>query len=357
MFSYYIPKLVYCLDKLNWRLIAIIVSLLPMILLFIFSPISISDIFSVGLVPFLLSVCFSLGKVFLQAYRFKYFVDKFLQYKVASSSKLILVRVGSEFVTNTTPSYVGGEIIRIAWLTKKNVPPGIAAWIATMEIIADVFVGTILSLMAGTIAIYNGATLIGIIIILVSLAVLSFWLLVVIFSAKYNIQLPNFVVKLIKRFLSKERSQKIITYTNVAMSDLCLMSRENFNSSKTIKIFIVGIIITFFAFVSQGVSFLILGGLVEPKLGLYNSILATAASTQLGSLPITIGGSGITELGLWAYVSGLDRIPSLDDVLEDSHLTVIIAWRIASYHIPLIIMWIALMKITVDRGIYFRKQK
>jgi uncharacterized membrane protein YbhN (UPF0104 family) len=310
----------------------------------------------VGLVPFLLSVSFSLGKIFLQAYRFKYFVDKFLGYKVSSSSKLILVRVGSEFVTNTTPSYVGGEIVRIAWLTKQNVPPGIAAWIATMEIIADVFVGTILSLMAGDFALYIGATLIGTIIILVSLVVLSFWLLVVIFSAKYNIQLPNFATKLIKKFLSKERSQRIINYTNIAIADLCVMSKENFNSSRTIKIFIVGIIITFFAFVSQGVSFLILGGLVESELGLYNSILATAASTQLGSMPITVGGSGITELGLWAYVSGLDHIPSLNDVLEDSHLKVIISWRIASYHIPLIIMWIALMKITVDKGISFKKQ-
>ena len=115
------------------------------------------------------------------------------------------IRVGSEFVTNTTPSYVGGEIIRIAWLTRNNVPAGISAWIATMEIIADVFGGTTLALIAGIIALYHGATLIGVITILVSLLVLGFWLLVVIFSAKYNIQLPNFVTKLIKRFLSKER--------------------------------------------------------------------------------------------------------------------------------------------------------
>ena len=312
---------------------------------------SVTEIFSVGLVPFIMSIIFSLTKVFLQAFRFKYFVDKFLNYKIASSFKLISVRIGSEFVTNTTPSYIGGEIVRIAWLTKNKVPAGIAAWIATMEIIADVFVGTILALFAGIIALYNGAILIGTIIILISSLIFGFWLIVVIFSAHYNIQLPKFMTKLIKRFLSQQRADIIINYTNSAISDLCTMSRENFNSKRTIKIFFVGIVITFLAFACLGASFLVLGGLVESDLDLYKSILATAASTELGSLPITVGGSGLTELGLWAYVSGLDHLPSINDVLKDSHLDVIISWRIASYHIPLVIMWILLMKLTIDKKI------
>ena len=302
-----------------------------------------------------MSVVFSLAKVFLQAFRFKYFVDKFLGYKLASSFKLISVRIGSEFVTNTTPSYVGGELVRIAWLTKNKVPVGTATWIATMEIIADVFVGTILALFAGLIALYNGAILIGTIIILISSLILGFWLIVVIFSAYYNIQLPKFMTKIIRRFLSNQRADTIINYTNSAISDLCTMSRENFNSKRTIKIFFVGIVITFLAFACLGASFLVLGGVVESNLELYKSILATAASTELGSLPITIGGSGLTELGLWAYISGLDHLPSIDDVLQDVHLDVIISWRIATYHIPLKLMWILLMKLTIDKKNLLRK--
>ncbi len=299
-----------------------------------------------------MAVLFSLAKVFLQAYRFKYFVDKFLEYKVSSSIKLISVRIGSEFVTNTTPSYIGGEIVRIAWLTKHKVPAGIAAWITTMEIIADVFVGTILALFAGIIALYNGAILIGTIIILISSFIFGFWLIVVILSAYYNIQLPKVITKLVSKFLSQERSDKIINYTNTAISDLCTMSRNNFNSRRTIKIFFVGMVLTFFAFACLGASFLVLGGLIESDLGLYDSILATAASTELGSLPITVGGSGLTEIGLWAYVSGLNNLPSLNEVLKDSHLDVIISWRIASYHIPLMIMWIVLMRLTLIKKNY-----
>jgi uncharacterized membrane protein YbhN (UPF0104 family) len=39
----------------------------------------------------------------------------------------------------------------------------------------------------------------------------------------------------------------------------------------------------------------------------------------------------------------------LTDVLNSSQLSVIIAWRIATYHIPLVIMWIALMRITIGK--------
>jgi uncharacterized membrane protein YbhN (UPF0104 family) len=54
---------------------------------------------------------------------------------------------------------------------------------------------------------------------------------------------------------------------------------------------------------------------------------------------------------LWAYVYGHNYLPSLNEVLKDSHLDVIISWRIASYHIPLMIMWIVLMRLTVIKKI------
>jgi uncharacterized membrane protein YbhN (UPF0104 family) len=77
--------------------------------------------------------------------------------------------------------------------------------------------------------------------------------------------------------------------------------------------------------------------------------MATSASTAVANLPITIGGSGLAELGIWAYLANLSGIPNLEDVITDSQLSVIIAWRIATYHVPLVLCWIALMKITVHR--------
>ena len=71
-----------------------------------------------------------------------------------------------------------------------------------MEIIADVFVGTMLAFMAGAVAIYNGGYFIGISIVLVAIPTLMFWLLLVIFSAKRNLRLPFFTMKILRLFLS-----------------------------------------------------------------------------------------------------------------------------------------------------------
>jgi glycosyltransferase 2 family protein len=315
-----------------------------------------NDIFAVGLLPFVLSSASAvMGKLVLQAFRFKYFIYKFIGHNVSSTSKVITARLAGEFVTQTTPSYVGGELVRIAWLTKNGVTVGKAAWITTMEIIADVFVGTMLAFIAGALAIYHGGFFIGIIVILVAIPTFVFWLLLIVFSARRNLRLPSFSKRLLQRFIAHEKAERLVGSTNAAIADLCSMSRQNFNSTKAVKTFAVGIGITFIAFLLQGISFMVLANTEGANLGLFDSLMATSASTALSTIPITIGGSGLAELGIWAYISNLHGIPSFNDVIINSHLSVIIAWRIASYHVPLVITWIALMKLTMGK-VSFRKK-
>lgn len=329
---------------------AIAASVVPFLFLFILTPVSPEDVFSVGVIPFICSVGAVMVRILLQAYRFRYFIKHFIGPNLSSTGKIMEARMAGEFVTQTTPSYVGGEIVRIAWLIKKGVSTGDAAWVATTEIIADVFAGTILAFIAGALALFHGGTFIGIVVILVTIPTFSFWFLLVLFSAHRNIQLPHFATRLLQRFLSTERSLRIVTSTNIALSDLCKMSRTHFKSRKSVKVFSVGIAMTFVAFLFQGVSFFVLANAVHEHIGLLESFMATSASTALATLPITIGGSGLAELGIWAYISNLGGIPHFADILNDSQLSVVIAWRIATYHIPLVIMWICLMKITIGKG-------
>jgi len=334
---------------LKWRIIAVAVSLVPFLLLFAFTPVSRADVFSVGVLPFLLSVSAVMVRILLQAYRFRYFINHFIGPNISTTLKTMNARIGGEFVTQTTPSFIGGEIVRIAWLVKNGVSTGKAAWVATAEIIADVFVGSILAFIAGIVAIFSGGSFIGILIIVVAIPTFGFWFSVVVLSANRNIQLPKFSLSLIKRFLSKERSDHLIQSTNVTLADLCKMSRENFRSFNSVKVLSVGMAITFVAFVFQGLSFLVLAQAVGEQVGFFQSFMATSAATALSTLPITIGGSGLAELGVWAYITNISSIPHLTDVLNSSQLSVIIAWRIATYQIPLVIMWIALMRITVGK--------
>jgi glycosyltransferase 2 family protein len=334
---------------LNWRLVAIPASIIPFIILIVTAHVTPQDFLSLGLIPFIAASAAAITRVMLQALRFKYFIRRFLGYDVASTGETINARLAGEFVTQTTPSYIGGEFVRIAWLSKKGVPTGKAAWVATMEIIADVFVGSVLALIAGGLALYRGGSVIGIVVILATIPPFALWLSLVLFSAKRTLRLPSFSQKIAEKFLSKKRADKLINSTNTAIADLCIMSRENFNSRKAISTFAVGIAITVVAFVFQGLSFMVLADAVDSRIGFFESLMATSASTALANLPITIGGSGLAELGVWAYIANLNGIPNLGDVVNDSQLTVIIVWRIAAYHVPLVISWIALMKITVHK--------
>lgn len=334
---------------MKWRIIAVAVSLVPFLLLFAFTPVSPADVFSVGILPFLLSVSAVMVRILLQAYRFRYFINHFIGPNISTTLKTMNARIGGEFVTQTTPSFIGGEIVRIAWLVKNGVSTGKAAWVATAEIISDVFVGSILAFIAGVVAIFSGGSFIGILIIIVAIPTFGFWFSVVVLSANRNIQLPKFSLSLIKRFLSKERSDHLVHSTNVTLADLCKMSRENFRSFNSVKVLSVGMAITFVAFVFQGLSFLVLAQAVGEQVGFFQSFMATSAATALSTLPITIGGSGLAELGVWAYITNISSIPHLTDVLNSTQLSVIIAWRIATYQIPLVIMWIALMRITIGK--------
>jgi uncharacterized membrane protein YbhN (UPF0104 family) len=224
-----------------------------------------------------------------------------------------------------------------------------------MEIIVDVLVGTMLAFVAGAVAIYNGGGFIGVTVILVAIPTLTFWLSLVILSAKRTLRLPVFFVNILKKFISREKADRIVNSTNIAIADLCKMSRENFNSTHVVRIFVIGIGITFIAFVLQGISFLVLANAAGSHIGLFESLLATSASTVVSTIPITIGGSGLAELGIWAYISKLNGIPSLNDLARGSELNVIIAWRIASYHVPLLIMWVALMRMTMYKFPFKKK--
>ena len=334
---------------MNWRLVAIPASVVPFIILIISAHVSPQDVLAIGLVPFLAASAAAIMKMMLQALRFKYFIRRFLGYDVASTGKTVAARLAGEFVTQTTPSYVGGEFVRIAWLSRNGVPAGKAAWVATMEIIADVFVGSVLAFIAGALAIYRGGSVVGIAVILVTIPTFAIWLSLVLFSAKRTLRLPSFSQRIAEKFLSKKRADNLINTANAAIADLCKMSRENFNSRKSINTFAIGIAITVIAFVFQGLSFMVLANAVESRIGFFDSLMATSASTAVANLPVTIGGSGLAELGIWAYLANLSGIPNLQDVVKDSHLNVIIAWRIATYHVPLVLTWIALMKITVPK--------
>jgi hypothetical protein len=327
---------------MNWKLLAIPVSIIPFILIAFTFDIKLEELFAVGIFPFTAAALAISMKLFTQGLKFNYLVKKFLG-AVDTSWKIISVRIGSEFVTSTTPSFVGGEIVRIVWLKKKGIPTGKATWVTIMEIVTEVLAAGIFALIAAAFAFVNGAYVIGIAIVAISLPVTALWSILFFLSYKRTFQVPVWISETAQKF-GKERATKYVEKTNQWMLEICEMSRQSLHNKETKKAFVVSMIISVFTWIFYGISFMVLANGAGYFIGFFDSLLATMASNAIGNLPITIGGSGLTEFAIWAYLGHLNSL-TFEAAENSIQWNIVIAWRIATYHVSLIISWILLMKI------------
>ena len=104
---------------MNWRIVAIPVTLIPIILIAIQFDIKIEDVLAIGLFPFVGAIVAMMIKLGLQGIKFAYITRKYLG-SFDSFFKLVGVRVGSEFIKFTTPMFIGAEFVVIYYLHKKE---------------------------------------------------------------------------------------------------------------------------------------------------------------------------------------------------------------------------------------------
>ena len=83
-------------------------------------------------------------------------------------------------------------------------------------------------------------------------------------------------------------------------------------------------------------------------ISIFDSIMAVMGANAIGNLPITIGGSGLAEFGIIAYLNNLDpfnlTVPQ-GTVAWDA----VIGWRIATYYVPIMITWLLLVKLALSK--------
>ncbi len=327
---------------MNWRILAIPVSIIPFILIAVTFNINLNSLFTIGILPFVGAAIAMCCKLFTQGLKFNYLVKKFLG-PVEANWKIISIRIGSEFVTSTTPSFVGGELARIMWLNKRGIPIGKASWITIMEIVTEVLVAGIFALTAAIISFLSGAYIMGIAIVAISLPVTGLWSTLFFLSSKRTFQIPAWGSKIAGK-LGKERAVKYLDKTNVWMKEICDISRETIHNKEAKKAFTVSIIISVFTWGFYGLSFMIIANGVGYVIDFFHSLMAAMAANAIGNIPITIGGSGLTEFAIWAYLGHLN-VMTFQATQNSLQWNIVIAWRIATYHVGLVISWLFLMKV------------
>ena len=331
---------------MNWRIIAIPATLIPILFIALQFDIKIEDVLAIGIFPFAMAVVAMMIKLGIQGIKFAYIAQKYLG-KFDSFWKLTGVRVGSEFIKFTTPMFVGAEFIIIYYLHKKGVPPSKSTWIAIMDIVTEVFAAGLLSIMAGIIALIHGAYVVGAIILTTSIFVTTLWMVLFFLSSKRIFQLPKGISFLVKKF-GKEKGEKIVDKTNSWMEEVCVMSKKNLKTTESKKIFTTTFIMSLISWSFYGISFAIIAFGTGYVLGIFDSIMAVMGANAIGNLPITVGGSGLAEFGIVAYLT--NQNPFDIAVLEENSIwNAVIGWRIATYYVPIAITWLLLVKLALSK--------
>ena len=331
---------------MNWRIVAIPVTLIPIILIAIQFDIKIEDILAIGIFPFVGAIIAMMIKLGLQGIKFAYITRKYLG-NTDSFLKLVGVRVGSEFIKFTTPMFIGAEFIVIYYLKKKGIELSKATWIALVDIVTEVLAAGLLSMLAGIIALLNGAYVVGIVILATSISITSLWMIMFFLSSKHTFQVPNVLETLVKK-LGKEKGTKIINQTNNWMEETCTMIRENIKTPESKKIFTVSFLLSIVSWSFYGISFMIIAMGTGFIINAFDSIMAVMGANAIGNLPITIGGSGLAEIGIISYLNKLDpfAVALTEGILG---WDAVIGWRIATYYVPIAITWLLLVKLALSK--------
>ena len=331
---------------MNWRIVAIPVTLIPIILIAIQFDIKIEDILAIGIFPFVGAIIAMMIKLSLQGIKFAYITRKYLG-NTDSFLKLVGVRVGSEFIKFTTPMFIGAEFVVIYYLKKKGIELSKATWIALVDIVTEVLAAGLLSMLAGIIALLNGAYVVGIVILATSISITTLWMVMFFLSSKHTFQVPNVLEKLVTK-LGKEKGTKIINQTNDWMEETCTMIRENIKTPESKKIFTVSFLLSLVSWSFYGISFMIIAMGTGYIISIFDSIMAVMGANAIGNLPITIGGSGLAEFGIVAYLNNLNPF---DFSITEGILAwdAVIGWRIATYYVPIAITWLLLVKLALSK--------
>jgi len=331
---------------MNWRIIAIPITLIPIFIIAIQFDIQIEDVLAIGFFPFLGAIIAMMIKLGLQGIKFAYITKKYLG-NFDSFFKLVGVRVGSEFIKFTTPMFIGAEFVIIYYLHKKGAKPAKSAWIAIMDIVTEVLAAGLLSIMAGVVALLSGAYVVAAVILATSIIITSLWMVMFFLSSKHTFQVPKVLGNLATRF-GKEKGSKAIDKTNTWMEEVCTMSRENLKTSESKKIFVVSFLFSLASWSFYGISFMIIAMGTDFTINAFDSIMAVMGANAIGNLPITIGGSGLAEFGIMAYLNNLD--PFAFKITEGIvGWDAVIGWRIATYYIPIVVTWLLLVKLALSR--------
>lgn len=247
-----------------------------------------------------------------------------------------IVRSASEFFALTTIPFLADEAARAWLLTRRGEQGSKAFWVSFTEMLLDTLVGAAMALAAGLYALAAGIHYLSLAILVISLIQL---LMVAVFLWLTKKTFYPFgrggskeiagIMSLLHRF----RRWLAANRDNMGQVFGPLFSRR----MATTLMWLV-----FSTMIVMTAPALILYMMLDQSgfTGFTASLFTFHAGNALGVLPVTVGGAGLTEAGLYLY---------LRDVMGNDVPSTVIQWRLATYHLSLIISGLTLVMAVAGR--------
>lgn len=305
--------------------IAVLASLSFLFLYSVVTGTSLSEIFELDLPVLIAIASLSVTRLIIQGIRFA-LIARFIIGFRSSLLSMVTVRIGSEFVALVTPSSVGGEAIRALWLKNQGVKIGNALWVMYIEIISDVLATSAISSL-GLFYMFLRRSYMPSLLILSIIAVnLTIHLLFLRATIKGKLKLPDIFVKLI-RFMLREKSEYFLASTESVVKTYSDTAKDTLKNIKLGFLVSTAILTSLLSLISGLMLWIIYVKNLSIYL-LFNAVIAVHVALLLSTIPISPGGTGLSEIGATLF---------LIEGTEFYSAPAIVLWRIFSYHIPLII--------------------
>lgn len=316
---------------IRWIFAGLLFSSCLVIVISVFSGVSLSNLASIGYLPFGLAAVASAAGLLVGVLRFRTVARGLARDPGLGLGGLGNVKLASHFLTLTTPSTTAGFLLSSAWLSRRGVSRGNAMWIAYFEMLIQIYVSSTLVLVAAFYALSKGAIMMASTLALISVSLTVAYSALFLVPALRGGVLPRHLFRVAARVIGEARSARIERSVQQDSAGFSLAARAMLSRRylplvcKTIGLTVVEAVLSglalWFIIVSAGL-----------KIDVFSSTLVAYSAIAIGAVPVSVGGSGVTELAMKYYLAS---------VYGFSSWAAIVLWRVASYQVILGICGIA----------------
>lgn len=305
---------------LRGSIAGIILSLGISLLVISISKTPIEDVLAIPPIMLALSLMLNLARFSAQGLRLHILLKKHSTIPVRYSESFAM-RGASEFFALTTLPFMADEAARTWFLTERGERGGRAFWISFVEMLVDTLVGGMITAAAGLNAILAGIYYIAAPVLAISLTQLittvGFMALVKTANGGWLRGMMEVVVERFPLPATVRRNLKNGSDDMIKIIGSTISAGQA--SALTYLLLSTTVIMTAPALILQ---------LLSGSCNFVGCLYAFHSGNALGVLPATVGGAGLTEAGVYLYLSGVLGIDSMATVIQ---------WRIATYYLSLII--------------------